>query len=101
MYFLHPPSLTEVCYFLFKLFPLFLACMAFECLLLLGTSSVCCHAYFILLPGLCTVIAWQRDDSFFAGIIIFAFSVLTYMKRSVYLHGPVMVFYLHAPSLVA
>lgn len=83
--FLSPPSPTELDYLLFKRLPLTLACTAFECLLLLVTSSGCCHAYFILLTGPCTVAASWKDGSFFIVLAMSMFSVLTYIEGSFYL----------------
>lgn len=74
------PSLSHRI-FLFKLPPLTLGCIAFECLLLLGTSSDYCHAYFIFLPSFCIAIASQRHDTFFAGMIVFCVPSSDICKR--------------------
>lgn len=64
--FLSPHSPTERYYFLFKRLPVTLACMAFECLLLLVTSPDCCHAYLFVISffawplcSYCLVEGWQ------------------------------------------
>lgn len=98
--FLSPHSPTERYYFLFKRLPVTLACMAFECLLLLVTSPDCCHAYLFViffLPGLYAVTASWRDGSFFTTLTMSIFSVLTYTEGSFYLCR--IVRFLCVPSL--
>lgn len=51
----------------------------------------CCHAYFILFPGLCTVTASCKDGSFFTMISMSVFPVLTHVG-SIFLHRIVRVF---------
>lgn len=87
-----PLSPTELDNLLSKRLPLTLACMAFECLLLLVTSPGCCHAYFILLTGLCTVAASWKGGSFFTVLAMAMFSVLTFVEESFYLREQ-LVFY--------